>query len=1268
MKLIEEGNEAILRKEVPSYGVGDGKDDKKRSRRFDRDFYRTCVSEGHRDICYRFLLAPNRVGIKLQDTLESPEHKFDFGKKMPGESEMGGGPMAWVPPEMDQTPSEFANGLVDSGELVDLSSMGVESGDTGTNTDPLRGCRYVAALELAHEPRVRHYLRNVYKKNALLTTRPTKKGIEEIDAFHEYYGVELIHNKAVKDHFPLDMKELQEMLAGKSFEERVHLEEETKNREKSSCLQFLNIFKAEKTGHVTVSVHLPFLQEDGADWYKDDANFRDRSRQDVEALLKELRHVYLPLEVDSPEWNDEREKVLFQTLMTFLLPQFEAETRRELNEAAFRMGVSEAAGNLFEMAMEGPYRPQALMHTESRYIVPTGDLRMVGICCPNDPKEATYLASVTETGALQDHLVIPAGARFDHPKNREKIQDFLFASRPAAVLVGTSGGMESRSVQRKMNDVVATAVSHWSSRYIQGDDEDDEEFEARKRGLEKFQSSTRFYDGEEEEDDEDWKCNADLIDDSVSQVFAHSPRGKKEFPDLPPNLRAAISIARYGKDPLAEIAYSWNVASDAGLFGTELLYINIHPMQQLLKRFKGPSLIRHYERALCEVVAEVGVDVNKSCEFDHLLGLLTFVSGFGPRKAANLKQRVAQRGSPIATRRSMLEDRFMGPIVYNNSVAFLRIGYFGDELRQSTLHPLDDTRLHPDVYAKHNFASKIAMDALERAEDSRGGRDASIKALRDVMDNSAREVERLFDAYKEEYQKQMMNCDVTLFEPRTISTHHWKDKVDELDLEAYANMIEGNGNGKWLSHLEMIKWEFRLPFADPRKPMKILEGDRLFRLLTSETDQSLRPGKEITARVQQNGEFGSKVKLEGSIPGFVLLRNLADENVESAEDVVAVGSIVNAIVLEVKKDHFSVDLSLKMEDLRKLPSSWQRPESLPQLDFFYDISASKMMEEKKEKEREARLEAMSLKISSKLDGSGEDGTKKQRGRVTRRACAHPAFRNAKGDEVDAELKNGGALMVGEALVRPSSRAADCLAIHWLYREDHVKIIEVKEEDKDTDASIGNVLKVKNESYGSIDEILGRYIAPMNDLVEELINHRKFLDLAEDEIDDKLKDQKKATPMSIPYNLCWMELHPGYASLRFILSQTPRQHPVGITPNGFIMSTKTFKSLDLLLNYFKKDPKGVSTSKGAQSPPRPQSSAPSTTAPTGRASRWGDRASQPPPPPAAALPPLPPAYSAVYNDRRPPPPGPPAVYGQPPRPPPMRPPPPRGPPPPGAYPY
>lgn len=1057
LSLIKEGNDAIRKKEMPSSGDPDKKaDDRRKSRRFDRDFYRTCVSEGHRDICYRFLLSPYRVGIKLED-MASETQQFDFSKRMPGEKSPT--PQNWVPPMiLSQSPSVFANNLVGSGDLVLLSSTSGADPDDQEAKDPLRGCRYVAAMELAHEPRVRRHLRNIYRRHAVLTTRPTKKGMEQIDAFHDYYGLHLIKNKPIKEHFPMDEKESNEKKAGRSLEERKEIDAERQKVERESCLQYLNVLKAEKTGHVAIHVHLP-LVESSDSWYLEEKAFTSRNNQDMKAIMTELERVYFPLDTDSEEWNEERMKVLKMALQQFLLPQFEAETRRDLREAAIKVGVISAGENLYNMAMEGPYRPHALMHTENRFLYPTGDLAMVGICCSTDSKEATYLASVTDRGELYDHLAIPGGTRVDGGKYREKVIKFLLQSRPAAVLIGTSGGFESRVLCRKMNEIINEAIDRWNNRELQGDDEDDDEYEARREAFRQMMPASHYHDSYEE--DLEWKCNVDLVDDSLSQLFGRSVRGKKEFPDNAVNLKIATSIARYAKDPLAEFTYAWSVASDAGYFGAELLYINIHPMQQLLPRI---LLLRHYERALCEAVANVGVDINTSCKFDHLHGLLTFVPGLGPRKAANLKQSIEQIGGAVGTRRSLLEKRLMGPIIYNNSVAFLRISEV-EQLQNQLLHPLDETRLHPDVYHRNNWAAKIATDALERAEgDARNKEKASIRALSDVMDNSSHEVERLFIATKEAWEDRYgPTFNIADWDPKiNVPSNSWQDKVEELDLDTFAEMIERNGLGRWHSHLQMIKWEFRLPFADPRKPMETLTGNKLFRLITGETDQSLRPGKEVTGKVVRNGDFGSRVKLEGDIPAFIPLRNLSDEHVETAEDIVNVGMVVTAVVTEVKKDHMCVDMSLKMEDFRRQPSSWERPVSLPELDGYFDSRASSSIEENKVKEREARLEAMQLNISAhKIGEDGEEGvTKKRMGRITRRACAHPAFRNSKNSEVEKELREAGAAMVGEALIRPSSKSANSLAIHWVVREGTIKVVEVVEEQKDTDASIGNILKVK----------------------------------------------------------------------------------------------------------------------------------------------------------------------------------------------------------------
>merc|ERR1711862_471678 len=94
-------------------------------------------------------------------------------------------PKKWLSPVIEAVdPHSFATELVGSGELILLSSTASQHKEVNAHPefkDPLKGCRYVAAMELASEPRVKRFLRSIYRKYALVTTYPTSNGLHEID-------------------------------------------------------------------------------------------------------------------------------------------------------------------------------------------------------------------------------------------------------------------------------------------------------------------------------------------------------------------------------------------------------------------------------------------------------------------------------------------------------------------------------------------------------------------------------------------------------------------------------------------------------------------------------------------------------------------------------------------------------------------------------------------------------------------------------------------------------------------------------------------------------------------------------------------------------------------------------------------------------------------------------------------------------------------------------------------------------------------------------
>jgi len=301
-----------------------------------------------------------------------------------------------------------------------------------------------------------------------------------------------------------------------------------------------------------------------------------------------------------------------------------------------------------------------------------------------------------------------------------------------------------------------------------------------------------------------------------------------------------------------------------------------------------------------------------------------------------------------------------------------------------------------------------------------------------------------------------------------------------------------------------------------------------------------------------------------------------------------------------------------MGDFRKSSQSWDRPDSLLKIDRFFDHNAALSIEKEKSKEREERINALQFALSrAKLcnsnsihvDSNVRNFTAGRVRKVTRRACAHPSFRNLSNNDVDKELKDGGEAYVGEALIRPSSKSVDSLVVHWMLRPGIIKLIEVTEKDKSSDISIGNLLTIKDEFYGSIDELLARFISPLNDRVEELLHHRKFVKLTDKDVDNKLIELKKSTPSGFFYFLCWDEQHAPYISLRYIIN-TVRKHPIRIDHDGYFWCRNTYVTLDSLLNVFKRNPHGIKCQQTLKSTSLKTQF--NSKIPENRPSRWGAR--------------------------------------------------------------
>ena len=167
LSLIAEGDEALAAKKEGRKAVGlRGK----KSRRVDRDYYRSCVSDGSRDVAYDFLPNTWRLGFVCQRMIDSQDGRFDFAsKQLPSD---GGDPRTFQPPTPNLALEEYSDDAIISGKIVIEAE---DEGDAGeaADADPLKRARYVGAMEMAYEPAVRYAMRKVYFQRAIISTVPT---------------------------------------------------------------------------------------------------------------------------------------------------------------------------------------------------------------------------------------------------------------------------------------------------------------------------------------------------------------------------------------------------------------------------------------------------------------------------------------------------------------------------------------------------------------------------------------------------------------------------------------------------------------------------------------------------------------------------------------------------------------------------------------------------------------------------------------------------------------------------------------------------------------------------------------------------------------------------------------------------------------------------------------------------------------------------------------------------------------------------------------
>ncbi|XP_071811445.1 S1 RNA-binding domain-containing protein 1-like isoform X2 [Apostichopus japonicus] len=214
-------------------------------------------------------------------------------------------------------------------------------------------------------------------------------------------------------------------------------------------------------------------------------------------------------------------------------------------------------------------------------------------------------------------------------------------------------------------------------------------------------------------------CSYCIVNENGASIYSVSPLAIEEMPDLDPNIRSAVSIARRLQNPLAE------------LVKIEPKHLGIGQYQHDLP--KGP-LEKTLESVVEECVSFVGVDIN-SCSAE----LLRYVAGIGQAMAAKIiKHRVCE--GPFINRSQLQEVKGLGKKTFQQCAGFIRVSPSEtpenktedkvDSKTSSEIHqcrgkkrkhhetlshnPLDTTWIHPESYeAAERLVSIIGLSTAD---------------------------------------------------------------------------------------------------------------------------------------------------------------------------------------------------------------------------------------------------------------------------------------------------------------------------------------------------------------------------------------------------------------------------------------------------------------------------------------------------------------------------------------------------------------------------
>jgi transcription elongation factor SPT6 len=284
-----------------------------------------------------------------------------------------------------------------------------------------------------------------------------------------------------------------------------------------------------------------------------------------------------------------------------------------------------------------------------------------------------------------------------------------------------------------------------------------------------------------------------------------------------------------------------------------------------------------------------------------------------------------------------------------------------------------------------------------------------------------------------------------------------QEKVNDLILEEYAEQLERNFNQRKRATLETIRAELQQPYEELRRTFTLLSPGEIFTMLTGETSETLCEGMIVPVNVRKVLDKKMIVKLDCGIDVEVSSQD-TDADPDHLPSLYSANQVLQARITQLDRAAFKVTLSLQEDDLRR-PFRRQHDHMPDEWDHHQE-------------ERDRELLQETSKESSR----------------TQRVIKHPLFHPFNAAQAEQYL---GSQARGDAVIRPSSKGLDHLAVTWKVSDGVYQHIDVLELDKENEFSVGKSLKIGKQTYSDLDDLIVNHVKAMARKVEEMMLHEKY---------------------------------------------------------------------------------------------------------------------------------------------------------------------------------